>query len=825
MERVEGGVARSMPFVALRSGTGSVVASTNDAIDIARLLVAWAQMDGDAGLVCTFESHSAASSWLAVSPPPFPTWAAVTCCSSEDDGVIVLEEDTGLSPVFAVLRQSGGQLAPEGDSSLVPRLVNTIKALKGEVVVVRMLASMGYAEEWLLNPRVPKWLLAPPLVFFSPAASQKDDEIVVTATTVNGVVNSTDSEEAAGDIEEAARMAFRRAAQAHPPPPPLKRTILSLSSIKYLLLLPVDLQRKAGMQSVAGGRGAGSSVGGVTWSSTTGESRLTPAFSRSSQESGSGWQLPAAGDGFSQSPRQAARTCTPVSVQASPPDARPAQTYTPVPARDSSPDARPTKTLRPTEPVPYYMGRLANAILLCKKGLFDTGSGGVGKTRLLRQVADAHRDAHCGLRGGLHVLAPTGVAAAAAGGDAIHSYLRLPAGFFDETVSEGQDAARLYNAMDGMTKRRLADTSLVLVDEVSMVSSRMFTVLVYSLLMAHSKMNASTPWRMIVFGDFFQLPPVHGDEDKFDTGGAYAFKSSYWKELFNSEQLQLRYVWRQEDKKFIEMLSRLRVGDVSEDLSEFLQSRSAVDKERVADDFVRDMGVTRIFPRRRSVQAHNLDCLASMEKQNGCARVVYAAMDYPIGVRMTEEQVTKQLNASIMAPKQLEVCVGARLAACATICDGPGEVPNGTVGTVIGYVPPATQSSSGKAGSLPVVRFDTVRGEVVVTVKRVDLKLQSVSRDGAYASRYQITLVLAWAVTIHRCQGLSMDAAVLDLAPCFIDGMVYVALSRVRFMRGVHILSFDRRKVRADRRVALFYGHERDMDDVFFACVDTSRRK
>lgn len=103
------------------------------------------------------------------------------------------------------------------------------------------------------------------------------------------------------------------------------------------------------------------------------------------------------------------------------------------------------------------------------------------------------------------------------------------------------------------------------------------------------------------------------------------------------------------------------------------------------------------------------------------------------------------------------------------------------------------------------------------------MKLQSVSRDGVYASRYQIPLELAWAVTVHRCERLSMDAAVLDLAPCFVDGMVYVALSRVRFMQGVHVLSFDRSRVRADRRDAFFYDHQRDLEDAVFSCVDTSR--
>lgn len=147
VERVEGHVAHPMRFVALRSCTGSMVASTSDAVDLARFLVAWTQLDGDAGLVSTFESRGAASSWVTLLPPPLPTWAAAPCSVTDDEDVIVLEEDTPVFPVFALLRQSGGQLAADSNSSLIPRLVNTIKALNGEVVVVRMLPSIGSAEE------------------------------------------------------------------------------------------------------------------------------------------------------------------------------------------------------------------------------------------------------------------------------------------------------------------------------------------------------------------------------------------------------------------------------------------------------------------------------------------------------------------------------------------------------------------------------------------------------------------------------------------------------------------------------------------------------
>ncbi|KAK1862923.1 hypothetical protein I4F81_005489 [Pyropia yezoensis] len=117
-------------------------------------------------------------------------------------------------------------------------------------------------------------------------------------------------------------------------------------------------------------------------------------------------------------------------------------------------------------------GEVVVAILRRKAGLFVTGGGGVGKTQLLRQCVDEHRQLHGGSRVGLHVVAPTGVAAAAAGGVTIHSFLRLSAGCFNESLSEQQDAARLYSVMDAMSKRRLAETSLLLLDEVSMVSSQ-----------------------------------------------------------------------------------------------------------------------------------------------------------------------------------------------------------------------------------------------------------------------------------------------------------------------------------------------------------------
>lgn len=205
-----------------------------------------------------------------------------------------------------------------------------------------------------------------------------------------------------------------------------------------------------------------------------------------------------------------------------------------------------------------------------------------------------------------------------------------------------------------------------------MVSSRMFTVLIHLMETAYARINTKERWRLDVFGDFLSLPPVRGDEDQYDTSGRYTFKTMYLKRLLRDEQLQLRCVWRQEDMKLIEMLSHLRVGDVSTDLADFLESRAEAYKARVDVGGLLDMSLTRIFPHRNRIKALNLVFLLKQEKDSGCALVVYSVIDYPIGVKITEKQVTTQLDAAVMAPKKLEVCLGSRVAASAPIAKRAG---------------------------------------------------------------------------------------------------------------------------------------------------------
>lgn len=272
--------------------------------------------------------------------------------------------------------------------------------------------------------------------------------------------------------------------------------------------------------------------------------------------------------------------------------------------------------------------------------------------------------------------------------------------------------------------------------------------------------------------------------------------------------MELKYVWRQKDRALIKMPSDLRVGNVLDDLAAFFEKRYSLYDQRFRTGTLTDLDATNMFPHRVGVAKHRNKCLSTMEHLYGSNRRVYEATDYRIGSYMNKELVTKQLNQALMAPERLELCVGARVASCTKLTQDEVEIPNGTIGSVEEFRTFTACVPVGRSTMMPVVRIETVAGPTLVCVKPCDMKLQAVARDVPYACCLQVPLAIAWAMTVHRCRGLKMDAAVVKLPPCFVCGMVYAALSRVKTMSGVRVLLFDREKVRADPVVLSFYRDE-----------------
>lgn len=475
----------------------------------------------------------------------------------------------------------------------------------------------------------------------------------------------------------------------------------------------------------------------------------------------------------------------------------------------------------------YDIELLARRLLEAQWSTFVTGGGSVGKTRLLQTIAKQLQAARRGYKMGMRVIAPTGVSSAVAGGVTVHAFLRLSVRCFDHSISERDDAARIYAAMDKRTKQRLAVTELLLLDEVSMVSSRMLTTLVHCMDAVRSELSRAAPWRIIAFGDFYQLPPVYDTEDEdivFDSEAGYAFESPSWIRLFRDSLLELTYVWRKEDVEFIDMLGDLRGGTVTQQFVAFMEERKTAFRDAMQSATGLNRDTTYIYPRADNVKRQNDRCLADVEAATGRRRTTYAAVDEAVDVALKEMALKKLLDSSLLVPEKLEVCVGARMTMCTNTLKHK-EIYHGTPGVVTRFekcINPALASLG--ADNVPVIRFTVARGGTVeCAVFPEVLTLKSVNRDGHYAQRLQVPLMLAWAVTVHRVQGLSLDSAVLDLSHCFRPGMVYVALSRVRGMSGVFVKSFTPSKVSADVAVQTFYTLQESLSDEYADCMRMMR--
>ena len=161
-ECVSGGEFQNTLLIAFRSGTRRFVVGADNEIDVAQLLVAWAELGRDASVLSSFADRSAALSRLSLSAIDLPAWVELTCAVDPDDGFICLDETENPSPVFALLCRARGQVVSEANTADVPRLVNTLKALNWERAIARMLPTMSDAETWLLSPRLPWWVITPP---------------------------------------------------------------------------------------------------------------------------------------------------------------------------------------------------------------------------------------------------------------------------------------------------------------------------------------------------------------------------------------------------------------------------------------------------------------------------------------------------------------------------------------------------------------------------------------------------------------------------------------------------------------------------------------
>lgn len=374
--------------------------------------------------------------------------------------------------------------------------------------------------------------------------------------------------------------------------------------------------------------------------------------------------------------------------------------------------------------------------------IFLTGRAGTGKTTLVRRFMDqAGEDAA--------IVAPTGVAAMNAGGQTIHSFFRLP----PRLISPG-DVKRLRHA------KVIRALKTLVIDEISMVRADLMSAIDLSLRLNRGVDEPFGGVRIIAVGDLAQLPPVvQGEVAQYldeEFGGPFFFNSPAFADA-GFLRLELDTVFRQDDPDFIDILSGVRDADLT-------QSQAARLNERVTQATGFDASATHVVLTPTNEQAFRINAqrLAALPGQetafDGAVKGEFDPRLFP-----TESPLLLKTGARVMMIRN----------------DPGGRFVNGTLGEVESVEGGAVRVRIGEE----VVRVDPVDWERVKYV--YDEKEKAIGQEVIGAFK-QLPLRLAWAMTVHKSQGLTLDKLYVDMGRgMFAHGQAYVALSRARALDGL----------------------------------------
>jgi ATP-dependent DNA helicase PIF1 len=425
-----------------------------------------------------------------------------------------------------------------------------------------------------------------------------------------------------------------------------------------------------------------------------------------------------------------------------------------------------------------------------------SGKAGSGKSNLLQRFIS-----HCPSSGFgfTHALcAPTGIAAHNIGGETLHR--RLGLGLAQDCPVELYSMICKYARRYQKTWKFCRETDLLIIDEISMVDPGFFTTLDYLFRKVRNSPDPFGGVLLVLVGDFTQLGPVCKNKNN----AKFVFQTAIWDTL-NLSRFHLTRSYRQKDgDPFLELLNQVRVGNLDDDQKKLLRSRMNVESTDSKTGNDMHLEPIDIFPYRNMVKNRNNTKLNKLVKEGAEIRTFLpflhiGAREHFSGKLNSEEQAnaerimkdSKQID-TLFSVSKLQLCVGAQvMMRCNHYMDS--SIFNGSLGVI----------TSINQNTVSVLFF-------------VDGKFMKDSMDiNRYQFRYhvgrsvdlimdQFPLSLAWATTIHKVQGLTLDTVRLDARNCFENGQLYVALSRVRNLSDLFLIGFDEESVLTDTNAVNF---------------------
>ena len=401
---------------------------------------------------------------------------------------------------------------------------------------------------------------------------------------------------------------------------------------------------------------------------------------------------------------------------------------------------------------PIQINQEFNAILDQIEGgenMFITGRAGTGKSTLLSLLKrTSKRNAA--------VVAPTGIAALNVGGQTIHSFFKFPPKLIDPGELTKRRNHKFYKKLE-----------LLIIDEISMVRADMMDNIDVFL---RNNREINRPFggvQLIVFGDLFQLPPVVASKFERDFlkskyGSPYFFAASVFQEQDNLRMIELTTVYRQTERRFINLLDNIRTRQFDyEDLEEI---NTRLNGEKDEDEFMITLCATNA-----KVNKINSEKLQQLES----SLYEYPAKisgNFGAGTFPTEQYLWLKEGAQVMFVKN----------------DSEGQYVNGTLGIITDLTGDKVQVLINQKGEEKYISVEIEEWELLKY--ELDDKNPDKFKTSVSGTFKQYPLKLAWAITIHKSQGKTFDTIEIDLGSGAFDyGQTYVALSRCRTLEGIHL--------------------------------------
>ncbi|CAL1710116.1 unnamed protein product [Somion occarium] len=486
--------------------------------------------------------------------------------------------------------------------------------------------------------------------------------------------------------------------------------------------------------------------------------------------------------------------------------------------------------------------RVLRMVVEEEKSVFFTGSAGTGKSLLLRAIINALHKKHAKKPDVISVTASTGMAASNIGGMTIHSWGAITPGMhnIEKLIS--------YVKTCRPAHQRWKNTKVLIIDEISMVDGKLFDTL--ATLADRLRKKTDKPFggiQLLVTGDFFQLPPVTQARQE----PIFAFESAAWAKCIDHIVI-LKEVFRQKDSHFVDLLNEMRKGTISQQARETFKSlsrpltfndgllptelfplRTEVEKSNASrlksltgtsHFFVaRDSGSAPEDKKRRLLE--NMVAQGKLELKKDAQVMLIKNMDE----NLVNGSVGRVLGFYTMALASASVSTPVPSSAGPSSSSKPKSTSQETAATSSskattairnvqvledGHTPiefssitsPEKENASPSNGTpgnakprskaakddelYPLVEFLTPQGKEIVLIMRDEFRVED-NEGKLLARRVQVPLVLAWAMSIHKSQGQTIQRVKIDLGRVFEKGQSYVALSRAASLDGLQLLRFD----------------------------------